>query len=167
MTRQSSCLSPQRELSITITYLLQSLVAMLLIPLKQSVKKLDLTLGCHLTTNAHASNIARTCYLELRRFDSIRKFLTSTATATLVYAFVLSRIAYCNSLLFGSTHDVTFHMQGTQKFAARTIVRPPKSSYLTDPNGSCLFAAGLPTDTVCSQNFQTFSTRQTQLLGDK
>ena len=28
-----------------------------------------------------------------------------------------------------------------------------------DPNGSCLFAAGSPTDTVGSQNFQTFSTR--------
>ena len=36
---------------------------------------------------------------------SIRRFLTSTATATLVSAFVLSRIDYCNSLLFGSTHE--------------------------------------------------------------
>ena len=34
------------------------------------------------------------------------------------------------------------------------------------PNGSCLFAAGLPTDTIGSQNFQTFSTRQTPHLGD-
>ena len=29
-----------------------------------------------------------------------------------------------------------------------------------DSNGSCLFAAGSPTDNVGSQNFQTFSTRQ-------
>ena len=35
-----------------------------------------------------------------------------------------------------------------------------------DPNGCCLFAAGLPTDTVGSQNFQTFSTRQSPHLGD-
>ena len=34
------------------------------------------------------------------------------------------------------------------------------------PNGSCLFAAGSPTGTVVSQNFQTFSTRQTPHLGD-
>ena len=34
------------------------------------------------------------------------------------------------------------------------------------PNGSCLFAAFLPTDTVGSQNFQSFSTRQTPRLGD-
>ena len=35
-----------------------------------------------------------------------------------------------------------------------------------DTNGSCLFAAGLPADIVGSQNFQTFSTRQTPHFGD-
>ena len=79
------------------------------IPFKQSVKNLGFTLDCHLTMNAHVSNIARTCFFELRRLTSIRRFLTSTATATLVSAFVLSRIDYCSSLLFGSTYDVTSH----------------------------------------------------------
>ena len=77
------------------------------IPFKQSVKNLGFALDCHLTMNAHVSNIARTSYFELRRLASIRRSLTSTATATLVSAFVLSRIDYCSSLLFGSTHDVT------------------------------------------------------------
>ena len=78
--------------------------------------------------NAHVSKIARTCYFELRRLASIRRFLTSTATATLVSAFVLSRIDHCNSLLFGSTHDVTSHLQRRQNYAARVILRLPKSS---------------------------------------
>ena len=81
--------------------------------------------------NAHVSNIARTCYFELRRLASIRRFLTSTATATLVSAFVLSRIDYCNSLLLGSTHDVTSHLQRIQNYAARVILRLPKSSSIT------------------------------------
>ena len=101
------------------------------IPFKQSVKKLGFTLDCHLTMNAHVSNIARTCYFELRRLASIRRFLTSTATATLVSAFVLSRIDYCNSLLFGSTHDVTSHLQRIQNYAARVILRLPMSSSIT------------------------------------
>ena len=88
------------------------------IPFKNSVKNLGLTLDCHLTMNAHVSNIARICYFELRRLASIRRFLTSTATATLVSAFALSRIDYCNSLLFGSTHDVTSHLQRLQNYAA-------------------------------------------------
>ena len=81
------------------------------------MKNLGFTLDCHLTMNAHVSNIARTCYFELRRLASFRRFLTSTATATLVSVFVLSRINYCNSLLFGSTHDVTSHLQRIQNYA--------------------------------------------------
>ena len=59
-----------------------------LIPFKTSVKNLGIILVCHLTMNAHVSNIARTCYFELRRLASIRRFLTSTANATLVSAFI-------------------------------------------------------------------------------
>ena len=101
------------------------------IPFKQSVKNLGFTLDCHLTMNAHVSNIAQICYLELRRLAYIRRFLTSTATATLVSAFVLSRIDYCSSLLFGSTHDVTSHLRRIQNYAARVILRLPKSSNIT------------------------------------
>ena len=62
---------------------------------------------------------------------SIRRFLTSTATATHLSAFVLPWIDYCNSLLFGSTHDVTSHLQRIQNYAAQIILRLPKSSSIT------------------------------------
>ena len=75
---------------------------------KQSVKNLKITLDCHLTMNAHVYNIARTCYFELRRMASIRRFMTSTATATLVSAFVLSRTDYCNSLLFDVVYNAVY-----------------------------------------------------------
>ena len=42
------------------------------IPFKQSVKKLGFTLDCYLNLDAHVSNIAWTCYFELRRLASIR-----------------------------------------------------------------------------------------------
>ena len=60
------------------------------IPFKQSAMNLGFTLDCHLNMNAHVSNIAWTYYFELRRLASIRRFLSSTATATLVSAFALS-----------------------------------------------------------------------------
>ena len=101
------------------------------IPFKKSVKNLGFTLDCHPTMNAHVINTARTCYFELRRLASICRFLTIIATATLVSAFVLSRIDYCSSLLFGSTHDVTSHLQRIQNYAARIILRLPKSSSIT------------------------------------
>ena len=98
---------------------------------KQSVKNLGVTLDCHLTMNAHVSNISRTCYFELRRLTSIRTFQKSTATAILVSAFVLSRIDYCSSLLLGSTHDVASHLQRILNYAARVILRLQKSSSTT------------------------------------
>ena len=104
---------------------------MLKFPSNSLWRILGFTLDCHLTMNAHVSNIAWTCYFELRRLASIRRFLTSTATATLVSAFVLSRIDYCNSLLFVSTHDVTSHLQRIQNYAARVILRLPMSSSIT------------------------------------
>ena len=60
------------------------------IPFKKSVKNFGFTLDSHRSMNAHVSNIARTCYFELRRLASIRIFLTSIATATILSAFVLS-----------------------------------------------------------------------------
>ena len=57
--------------------------------------------------NAHVSNIARSYNFELRRLAFIRRFLTSTATDTLVSAFVL----FCNGPLvfekvFATRYDV-------------------------------------------------------------
>ena len=56
---------------------------------KQSVKNLGFTLDCHLTMNEHVSTIALIFYFELHHLASIQRFLTSTATAILVSAFVL------------------------------------------------------------------------------
>ena len=38
---------------------------------------------------------------------------------------------YCNSLRIGSTHDVTSHLLRIQNYAARVILRLPKSSSIT------------------------------------
>ena len=101
------------------------------IPFKQSVKNLGFSLDCHLTMNAHISNIARTCYFELRRLAYIRRLQTCTATSTVVSAFVSSRIDYCKSLLFGSSHDVTSNLQRMQNYAARVILCLPMSYSIT------------------------------------
>ena len=77
---------------------------------KQSVKNLGFTSDCHLTMNAHVTNIAQTCYIELRRLAFIRRFMKSTATAT---------------------HDVTFNLQLILNYAARVIMHLPKSTSIT------------------------------------
>ena len=78
--------------------------------------------------NEHVSTIARTCYFDLGCLASIRRFLTNIATAALVSAFVFSRIDYCNTLLFVSTHDVTSHLRRIPNYAARVTLRISMSS---------------------------------------
>ena len=98
------------------------------IPFKQYLKNLGFTLKYHLTTNVNISNIARTCYFVLRRLASIRRFLTSTATASLLSDFVLSRIDYCNSLFVFLHMMRHFHLQRIQNYAVRGILYFPMSS---------------------------------------
>ena len=61
----------------------------------------------------------------------IHRFLTSTTTVTLESAYVLYRIDYCNSLLFGRTYYVTSHLQWILNYATRVILHLPKSSSIT------------------------------------
>ena len=46
------------------------------------------------------------------------------------FYFFLSIIDYCSSLLFGSTHDVTSHLQLMQNYAVRVILCFPKSAHI-------------------------------------
>ena len=87
------------------------------IPFKQFVENFGFTLDCHLDVNEHILAIAWTCYFKLRHLASIRRFVASTVTATLICLF-LSRIDYCSSHLFGFTHDVTSELQHMQNCAA-------------------------------------------------
>ena len=68
------------------------------IPFKLSVKNLGFTLDCHLTMNAHVSIISRTCYFELRRLTSIRRFLTSMQLPhlyLLLFCQELTTVTHC------------------------------------------------------------------------
>ena len=117
-TGQNSFLSPPKELRISMTYLLRSLSAMLKF-LSNSVKNLGFVLDCHLTMNAHVSNIGCTCYFELHRLASIIPVLLllipgkcSNCHTCICFCFVK------NSLQFGSTLGVTSHLQQIQNYAA-------------------------------------------------
>ena len=67
----------------------------------QSVKTLGVMLDTHLTMKNQVINLVRTANFELRRINSIRHYLSVAATKKLVLAFIMSRLDYCNSLLYG------------------------------------------------------------------
>ena len=67
-----------------------------------SVRSFCVVLNQTLSFKQHVLNICRVAYLELRRISTICHYLSADATRTLICAFVLSRIDYCNLFLLES-----------------------------------------------------------------
>ena len=102
------------------------------VPFSDTVKNLGVTLDCHLSLKTHVLNLVRTANFELRRrIGSIRGLLTTEATATLVSAFILSRLDYCNSLLSGCPRSLILRLQKVQNNAARLILRISKREHIS------------------------------------
>ena len=77
------------------------------------------------------NKICQSCYLEIRRIGSVRHFLTTEATKTLVTSLILSRIDYCNSLLAGLPQGLLESLQRVQNCAARLIFKSRRSDHVT------------------------------------
>ena len=101
------------------------------IPFSKTVKNLGFTLDNHLEMTAQVRDVARTANFQLRRISSIRRYLTPEATATLVLSFILSRLDYCNSLLYGCHDYLRERLQIIMNNAARMVLRIPRRAHIT------------------------------------
>ena len=71
------------------------------ITFSDQVRDLGFIFDSDLSLKQHVIKTCQAAYIEIRRISSIRHYLTQDATKTLVSAFILSRLDYCNSLLAG------------------------------------------------------------------
>ena len=101
------------------------------VPFSNTVNNLGVTLDCHLSLKTHVLSLVRTANFELRRIGSIRSLLTTEATATLVSAFILSRLDYCNSFLSGCPRSLILRLQKVHNNAARLILRIAKREHIS------------------------------------
>jgi hypothetical protein len=101
------------------------------ISLSPSARNLGYILSDDLSLNNHISHVIRSAFTAIRQISSIRHFLTVNATKTLVCAFVLSRIDYCNSLLSGCPKQLIEKLQKIQNSAARMVLRAKKRDHVT------------------------------------
>ena len=100
------------------------------IHLSSSVCNLGVTLDQNLSFQQHVSRFCQIRYFELRRINFIRHYLSQDALKSLISAFVLSRIDYCNSLLAGCPKQLIHKLQKVQNNAARLICRTPKFDHI-------------------------------------
>ncbi|MCK5882742.1 MAG: hypothetical protein KAG61_03570, partial [Bacteriovoracaceae bacterium] len=76
-----------------------------IIPSKQ-VRNLGVIFDNHITMEAHVNNILRSSYINIQNIGRIRKYLTEDAAKSLIHAYIMSKIDYGNTLLYGVTHRV-------------------------------------------------------------
>ena len=71
-------------------------------------------------------------YSELKRVNSIRRFLAEDAAKTLIVtSYILSRLDYYNCLLMGTPNCVIQPLQKIQNFAARLVLLAPRHNHST------------------------------------
>ena len=87
------------------------------IHLSSAVRNLGITLEQNLSFQQHVSRACQICYFELRKSNFIRHYLSNEALKTLISAFVLSRIDYCNSPLAGCPKQLIHKLQKVQNNA--------------------------------------------------
>lgn len=71
-------------------------------PMKAS-SNLGVVFGDTMSFKSHIADVCKSSFYHLRNtcISRIRKYLTREATEMVVYAFVTSKLDYCNSLLYG------------------------------------------------------------------
>jgi hypothetical protein len=85
------------------------------------VRVLGVTMSSDLGLDKHVSTVSAACFHRLRQLRRVRRSLDTESAATLVHAFVTSRIDYCNSLLAEAPRATTDKLQRVLNAAARVV----------------------------------------------
>jgi len=89
-----------------------------------------------LNFSVHINQLTRSCYYQLHQLHAVSCSLSHDTAATLVHAFVTSRLDHCCSVLVGLPLTLTAHLDRVLRSAARLIGGVPKytsiSGYMRD-----------------------------------
>ena len=94
------------------------------------VTDLGVTLDRELTMSTHVGNTINSGFYHLCQLRLIRRHLTDETAATLVHAFVLTRIDYCKIVLIGTTKQQQNRFQMVLNTTARLLLRIPMFGHI-------------------------------------
>ena len=97
----------------------------------ETVRDLGFIIDDRLTMSAHVTATVRAGFYQLRQLRTVIGSLTSAAAATLVHAFISSRLDYCNSLLHGVADNQIRRLQSVQNAAARLVTGTRRNEHIT------------------------------------
>ena len=75
--------------------------------------------------------VCQSSFFHLRNIGFIRKYLTYDAAKIIIHAFVVSKLDYCNSLLYGLPSYLIRKLQHVQNSDARLVNQCPRFCHIT------------------------------------
>ncbi|XP_033121101.1 uncharacterized protein LOC117120193 [Anneissia japonica] len=98
---------------------------------KSEVRNLGVILDSTLQMKSNINAVCRSSCAALRKIEKIRKFLDKPTTLRLIYAFLNSRLDYCNSLISGLPKTQIAKLQRIQNSAARLVTLTKRRIHIT------------------------------------
>ena len=101
------------------------------IELSDKVRDLGVIMDKELNLRSHVNDICKKAILAIRSVSRMRKYLSQDNLKRIVNAFVISRLDYCNSVLYGLPKLVLEKIQRIQKIAAHLITGTNRMDHIT------------------------------------
>ena len=95
------------------------------------VRNLGVLLDPSLNFDLHIKYLTKTAFFHLRNIARLRPFLTDNNAKTLVHAFIMFSIDYCNSVFVGLPIKSIQKLQYIQNSAARVLTHTKRSAHIT------------------------------------
>ena len=89
----------------------------------ESIRFLGITLDQDLEMKKFISTKVRAAYVNIKKINKIRKFLTGEETKMLMSSNVLSHLDYGNSILVNLPKSTTKSLQSIQNYAAKVVCK--------------------------------------------
>ena len=110
--------------------------------LSDSVRNLGVIIDNRLSFDKHVTSVCQSCCYHMKAFRHIRHCLSFETSSTIARSIVLSRIDYCNSVLYGTSkknHKKLQHIQNSlvtiiYSLPARSTTQPFVESIPLAPN---------------------------------
>ena len=92
------------------------------IPRSDTIRNLGVVMDSNLDMKAHVAQIRKMCYFYISWIKRIRPFLSREDAKSLIHSLVISRLDYCNGLLYGLPDYLIHDLQVVMNDAARIVV---------------------------------------------
>jgi hypothetical protein len=96
------------------------------------MRDLGVFIDADLTMHQHVNEIVSRWFAALRQLRAVRRYVSASVMQSLVTSLILTRLDYCNSVLFGLPAIQIRRLQAVQNAAARLVFGIRRSEHISD-----------------------------------